>query len=255
MRVLGVVLLAVLLGAWGPKGGAIPGVIAPPSLDSLISGTIPTLWIDPEQKVIKDASDNFSSICSRPGAICFTQGTGAAMPTTATTNGKTVMALNGTAQFLSSASLGSAIFGASAKSFIVAGRAAMTTSDDILATGADQFQLQFSASGFNFRNNDGAGDNNIIAFTANTPFVIAGWHDGVNTSLRVNGGAVQQVASGATASLANPLYIGQFGTSVNWYDGQIYQIITWDKVLSDGVLKEIERGLAKKFGVTGYTQY
>jgi hypothetical protein len=154
---------------------------------------------------------------------------------------------------MSSTSQIGAIFAASGKSFIVLAKAAMADADDALAVGADIVQFQYSATGFNFRNQDGVGDNNIVAYTVNTASVATGWHDGTNTSVRVNGGATQVVASGATTALTNTMYLGQYGTAVNYFNGQIYYMVVWNKVVNSTTLKLIERALATKYGVTAFS--
>jgi len=80
---------------------------------------------------------------------------------------------------------------------------------------------------------------------ANTVYVSNFYHDTTNIGHRLNNGAFTTIASGATGSLNNVLWIGQTGAAGAYFNGQLGPIITFNRVLPQPVRDTIRAGLQK----------
>jgi hypothetical protein len=86
-----------------------------------------------------------------------------------------------------------------------------------------------TAIAFNWDGNDDAASSAVISL--GTVYVVEWKHEGGNISLRVNGGAWVDVASGNTSNLGFNLQLGSFtGSSGTSHDGPIFEFATWAAV-------------------------
>lgn len=156
------------------------------------------------------------------------------------------------AQLMTSTARTSNMFAAGAKTIIVAHRPSLPNpTSNILALVSDTdayWHLGIDASSSNMRllNYDGSNDAVLAAGAHGVLNITEGWHDGVNLSIRNNHGAIATTASGNTPSLTRTLVMGNI-TAVGYTDS-IFEIITFNRVLSEAERAQIYNYLKAKWG-------
>ena len=162
--------------------------------------------------------------------------------------GRRMLTFDGTNDGMVSASLTSVIFGSQAKEVLAVLNTNAINVSQYYFTGFDNYwAMRVPATGSTigaFNYSGGTQQVNTSA-AANTVYVSNFYHDTTNIGHRLNNGAFTTIASGATGSLNNVLWIGQTGAAGAYFNGQLGPIITFNRVLPQPVRDTIRAGLQK----------
>ena len=224
-------------------------------VDRLIRGEQPTLWLSGEDlgKVTRNASQQIGTLTSRYGSISFIQGTDGSKPSLIRgTAGRWVFSFDGSADTMTSTSIGTDIWGLSGKtSFVVAVPAAVAAGPYTVLRDSDattKSRLYIDTSKWATRNYDGSNDTEAThAAVVGVPALYVSGHDGTNISTWLSRGGAASVASGATSSLAGTLMFGA-GSAAHYFSGNILEVIIFNRVLPVAVREQIRQGLREKWG-------
>jgi len=227
-----------------------------PVLDSLVA------WFDAaDLNTITESSGDLSQWDDKSGnGHHATQGVGADQPSFVTdvVNGLPVVRFNGTSDFLD---LGSVVIsGTTGRTFFLVCRA-----DN---TGTAEAMISLSTSGANGGRYDLTGQISlrVVAgfrqFTvsivdASNYFVLSVWNaassDVSATEGRRNGTALVQASVNTQAidtQVSGTTRLGENGVSNQFYDGDLSEVIMYDRELSASEIDSVESYLAAKWGIT-----
>lgn len=170
-------------------------------------------------------------------------------------NGRSAVRFDGAASKMTSAATLADIMAAGAVTFFLVTKpydVSNAGQQNILIDSSTRFALYSGAgaSTFQYYNYDGNHDNTIAqAFTNNKITVFSGRHEGGNIYLSQNNGADYSAASGDTDALTGTLIMAKTGAFA-YYNGDIAEIIFFNKVLPSDVRIKIQKGLCKKWGAS-----
>jgi len=206
------------------------------------------IWLDADDaSTITDTSGSVEQWNDKSGNARHVFDTVAGSPTTGT---ETINGLNvidfpgGTSNIV----LDTASTTTLTQPYTLAAVAQGVASDRLVGGGGSVF-LQYNGNG-TWMYYAGTVQDGTTSFTPlnATVCIVIGIFDGANSELRVNGGS-ESTANPGTNSL-DLLQVGADGAGILEWDGQIGEVLAYDKAVSGTELSNLETYLADKWGVT-----
>lgn len=229
----------------------------PFDVDQYANSYAPTANLDASRsEYVTLASGKVSAFTSRYGSVSFTQGTADNQPAYDTLiNGRRCIRFE-SGDFLTSSVTIDGLFNANAKTVIgVVRRAAVDTRYKFLENVTGSYvEIEFPSNNtLAWYNNDGGGDTNVGQTLDPGLNIFVLQHDGTTLIARNNGRAATTTASGNTSAMVTATKLGDASTP---FVGDLCQLITYDKVLPESVIRKITLGLQEKWGINrAFTQY
>ena len=244
-------LVFIVLCAWTPAKRAV--VLTQNPCDfSRYPGI--TLWLDAQASgtMTLVSSTHVSAWASRVKVFSFTQSTDVNRPIYNATALNSLPAVTSTnAQYMGASTTNASLFSAKALTFImVTNPQDVTTYAPTLIMSSDSnFQLQtgYVSGKINFNLNNGHTGGQVVITTA--PSIIAAYYDGSYASIAVNNGTPNAPAYSTPLTLTGTLILGYPGSNATTpnYGGEI---IAANQAWSSGRIKQAQRCLATKWGIT-----